>query len=162
MQSLSLTRMEGWAVLKAKPDNMVLAATSWPGKTLCYWKTCFSFAFLLQALTQGWKGWSSFGGLNQALGRQKAKMGKVGKSSKEIIPCVIPSNCMTLSGFSILQWLQDAGSQVPYLSRYLSGFAFQIPVTIHGISHSSVPQSVSYTRGLSPFTLPWLPVLTSL
>lgn len=119
--------MEGWAVLKAKPDNMVLAATSWPGKTLCYWKTCFSFAFLLQALTQGWKGWSSFGGLKQALRRQKAKMGKVGKSSKEIIPCVMPSNCMTLSGFSILQWLQAAG---PLDIAMLSGTRTMVSGTI--------------------------------
>lgn len=106
MHPFSLTPMEDWLFFKAKPDNMVLAATSWPGKTLCYWKTCFSFALLLQALTQGRKGWSYFGELNQALSRQISKMGKVGKSKEETMPCVTPGNCMTFSGFSVLLWLQ--------------------------------------------------------
>lgn len=108
MQPLSLTPKEDWAVSKAKPDNMVLAGTSWPGKTLYWWKMCFSFPLLLQVLTQERKGWSSFAGLNQALRRQKAKMRKV-KSSKEMIPCITPSTSMTLGGFSVLQWLQAAG-----------------------------------------------------
>lgn len=148
--------------MKAKPDNMVLAATSWPGKTLRYLKTCFSFALSLQALTQGRKGWSSFGRLSRALWRQKAKMGKVGKSSKEMIPCVIPINCMTFRGFSDSRlqalWILPCSQvraqrfQVTYLPPWLLGLAFQIPVNIHGISHSSGPQSVSYTRGLSSFT----------
>lgn len=106
MQPLSLTPMEDWAVLEVKPDRMVLAATSWPGKTLSYWKTCFSFALLLQAFTQGQKGWSSFHKLNQALRRCKGKMGNVGKSSKEMILCVTQSNCVIFSGVRVLQWLQ--------------------------------------------------------
>lgn len=91
MQPLSLTPKDYWAVSKAKPDNMVLAATSWPGKTLCCWKICFSFPLLLQALTQKTKGWSSFAGLNQALRREREKWGKW------MIPCTVPSNSMTLS-----------------------------------------------------------------
>lgn len=180
MQPLSRTPMEDWAVLKAKPDNMVLAATSWPGKTLHYWKTCFSFALLLQAFTQGREGWSSFDGLNQALRRQKAKMGKVGKSSEEMIPCVIPSNCMTFSGFSKLQWLQAAGpldiamlsgthtvvsgtvstptalrawlSNPCYCSWHLSLICAAISILTWGVYHPS----------LGKLNLPWLPVLKNL
>lgn len=163
MQPLSLTPKEDWAVSKAKPDNMVLAGTSWPGKTLYWWKMCFSFPLLLQVLTQERKGWSSFAGLNQALRRQKAKMRKV-KSSKEMIPCIIPSTSMTLGGFSVLQWLQAAGPlilpdfqvqaqwfQVLDPCQQLSAFAFQISVTICGISHSSVQQSVSHAGVCHPF-----------
>lgn len=76
MQPLSLTPKEYWAVSKAKPDNMVLAATSWPGKILWCWKICFSFPLLLQALTQERKGRSSFAGLNQACRRWEQKWEK--------------------------------------------------------------------------------------
>lgn len=99
--------------------------------------------------------------------KTRAKMRKV-KSGKEVIPCTIPSNSMTLSGFNTLQWLQAAGPlditrlqvhaqwfQVLDLSQQLSAPAFQIPVTIHGMSYSSVPQAVSHVSG-HPSCYGWL------
>lgn len=91
---------------KARQRNFSRHFMTWQNMLL---KNLFLLSSFMPGSNREEKGWSSFGRLHQAFRRQKVKMGKVGKSSKKMILCIIPCNCMTFSGFSVHQWLQAAG-----------------------------------------------------
>lgn len=156
MQPLSLTPKEHWAVSKEKPDNMVLAATSWPGKTLCCWKM-----FLLSSFTSGYDPgekrmeffcWPKPGCQDT---EQKCEKWRPERRwspvSYQVTPWLVYFSNSRLQDLWILPDFQVHAQWFYILdpSQQLSGFALQFPVTIHGMSHSSVPQLVSHVRGLS-------------